>query len=335
MAWVRNTDGPWANGLGDDFWEFDNERALGQSLPGGLTYLDVTNDPNYTEDSPGVIKSGDRLFLPTAPVDAEGNTLTTVDIVDENKNVIRRVSSEYTQVRPNVANDVISLRYANLKTNEDGTLELGAEYGTANLTNAQKSFGFNYENGWLFTAEHTQGNWFGGFNKLIGQYGTSSMAAVGNNDTHSHSNSNLDYMWRILDHGTVEFTNDIEMMYAVWYQTKKEEDNGGAQDWFSIGIRPIYKWTDVMNTALEIGYDSVNEDKKWTGGDSRNNRLTKVTLAQQWQAGRSIWARPVIRLFATYADWNDDNGVPLGAGGVIDPTDTHGTTFGAQIEAWW
>jgi maltoporin len=303
MAWVRNTDGPWANGLGDDFWEFDNERAI--------------NDPG--------------VFTTT---DAEG-VENAVDIVDNDGYVIKKVNPLYTDVRPNVANDVISFRYANLETNKDGALELGAEYGTANLTNAQKSAGFNYKNGWLFTAEHTQGNWFGGFNKLVGQYAINSMAAVGNNDTHSHSNSNLNYMWRILDHGTVEFTNDIEMMYAAWYQTKKAEDNGGAQKWFSIGIRPIYKWTDVMNTALEIGYDSVDEDKKWTGGDSRNNRLTKVTLAQQWQAGRSIWARPVIRLFATYADWNDDNGVPLGAGGVIDPTDTHGTTFGAQIEAWW
>lgn len=340
FAWVRNTDGPWANGLGDDFWEFDNRRALDQGLEGGQTYLEVTDDPTYTSDTEGVIVTADgRLFLPTAPVDADGNTLTTVDIVDSDGFVIKRVSSQYTDIRPNVANDVVSLRYANLKTNQDGTLELGAEYGTANLTRAQESAGFNYKSGWLFTAEHTQGNWLGGFNKLIGQYATNSMAAVGNNDTHSHSNSNLDYMWRVLDHGTVEFTEDIEMMYAAWYQSKKAENNagsnGGTQNWFSIGIRPIYKWTDTMTTALEVGYDSVDENKKWTGGDSRNNKLTKVTLAQQWQAGRSIWARPVIRLFATYADWNDDNGVPLGAGGVIKPGDTSGTTFGAQIEAWW
>jgi len=74
---------------------------------------------------------------------------------------------------------------------------------------------FNHKNGWLFTGEHTQGNWFGGFNKFIGQYATGSMAATGNNNTHSNSSSNLDYMWRILDHGTVEFTKDIEMMASV------------------------------------------------------------------------------------------------------------------------
>jgi maltoporin len=337
VAWVRNTDGPWANGFGDDFWDFDNRRALEQQALGGLTYLDVTDDPAYTSDSPGVIETSDgRLYVPTAPVDSEGNTLTTVDIVDSNGFVISTVSSEYTDIRPNVANDVLSLRYANIKTNEDGTLELGAEYGTANLTNAQKSAGFNYDNGWLFTAEHTQGNWFGGFNKLVGQYATGSMAAVGNNDTHSHTSTNpLDYMWRILDHGTVEFTDKIEMMYATWYQTKKTEKDGGTQDWFSIGIRPIYKWTDVMNTALEIGYDSVKQDRKWNGGSSTDARLGKVTLAQQWQAGPSIWARPVIRLFVTYADWNDDNGVPLGSAGIVDPEDTNATTFGAQIEAWW
>jgi maltoporin len=109
-----------------------------------------------------------------------------------------------------------------------------------------------------------------------------------------------------------------------------------------------------MSTALEVGYDSVDFNDEWAGPDSNGNRnLTKVTLAQQWQAGRSIWARPVIRLFATYASWNDRNRVNLPASGnpecdnpgnsdwqaatagIGDCSATNGTTFGAQIEAWW
>ena len=337
VAWVRNTDGAWANGLGDDFWVFDEQRSLNQAAQTTRTFLDVTDNPAYDENTPGVIKANDgRLYVATAPVDADGNQLTTVDIVDSNGQVIRRVSADYTDIRPNVANDVISFRYANLNTNKDGTLELGVEYGTADLTNAQQSAGFNYDNGWLFTGEHTQGNWFGGFNKLIVQYATSSMAAVGNNDTHSHTGADLKDMFRVLDHGTVAIGDRIEMMYATWYQVKNSDANNGSQGWFSIGIRPIYRWSDTMNTALEVGFDSVAQDRNWNGGlPSTDAELLKVTLAQQFQAGPSIWARPVIRLFVTYADWNSDNGVPLGAGGVVNPNDTSATTFGAQVEAWW
>ena len=326
MAWVRNTDGPWVNGLGEEFYQ------------------------------------GNGWF------------------------------------RPNVINNVVSTRYANLKTNADGSLEIGIEYGTADLTNDQDSPQIfvidgqtvtlpplNYSNGWLFTAEHTQGNWFGGFNKLIAQYATGSMAATGNNNTHSVSNGgadyfgldidgmptvlpSLDYMWRILDHGTIALGKRVEMMYATWYESKKRNTStlanglpatgsGGEKNWFSIGIRPMYRWSDTMNTALEIGYDNVSFSKGYAGygvsaadladlpagvtaDDLRscatlndNCVLAKVTLAQQWQAGPSIWARPVIRLFATYADWNSGN-VPQ-TPGLVPVEDTSAVTFGAQVEAWW
>ncbi|WP_295580519.1 maltoporin LamB [uncultured Lamprocystis sp.] len=326
LAWVRNTDGPWVNGQGTEF---------------------------YNDDI----------------------------------------------VRPNVINNVLSTRYANLTTNKDGSLELGVEYGTADLTNDQDSVTarvlasgeierlepFEYNNGWLFTAEHTQGNWFGGFNKFIAQYATGSMAATGNNNTHSSSNAGadfygldsagdptvlpaLDYMWRVIDHGTIALGSRVEMMYAVWYESKTRNSatlnsglaatgSGGEKNWFSIGIRPQYNWTDTMNTALEVGYDDVAFSNNYAGYGlsaadladlpvgfdanalrscaTRDDHcvLTKVTLAQQWQAGPSIWARPVIRLFVTYADWNQGN-VPQ-TPGIISAQDTSGVTFGAQVEAWW
>ena len=275
IAWVRNTDGAWANGLGEDFWE------------------------------------------------ESGNT-----------------------IRPNVVNNVVSFRYANLKTNTDGSLEVGVEWGGADLTKAQENAeilddegnviqrGFKNENGWLFTAEHTQGNFLGGFNKLIGQYGTGSMAATGNNDTHSHSSSDLDSMWRIIDHGAIALGSRVELMYAIWYESKKQAVGDGKKDWFSVGIRPMYRWSDTMNTALEIGYDNVDiKDGYWGPDNDGTRELLKATLAQQWQAGPSIWARPVIRLFVTYADWNDRN-FPQ-TPGTIDPEDTSGVTFGGQVEAWW
>ena len=295
---------------------------------------------------------------------------------------------------------MLSARYANLVTNKDGALEIGIEYGTADLTNDQDSVRareletgetvrlapFNYENGWLFTGEHTQGEWFGGFNKFIAQYATGSMAAVGNNNTHSSQqrgggllrSSTSTAIQRSCRPSTIcgessttgpwPWAVASRLMYAVWYESKKRNNatladgqpatgSGGEKNWFSIGVRPIYKWSDTMNTALEIGYDNVNFDGGYAGyglsaedienledgvtaDDLRSCAtlndscdLFKMTLAQQWQAGPSIWARPVIRLFVTYAEWNSGN-FPQ-TPGIIPAEDTSGVTFGAQMEAWW
>ncbi|MBI3309783.1 MAG: carbohydrate porin, partial [Serratia liquefaciens] len=75
----------------------------------------------------------------------------------------------------------------------------------------------------------------------------------------------------------------------------------------------------------------------------------KLTLAQQWQAGNSIWSRPAIRVFATYAKWDEkwgyatDSDTGYNAGTAYNDTSVHTfsrgnddeVTFGAQMEIWW
>ena len=58
----------------------------------------------------------------------------------------------------------------------------------------------------------------------------------------------------------------------------------------------MYKWTPIMSTLLEAGYDHVKDQ-----ASDKTNHQYKVTLAQQWQAGNNQWARPAIRLYTTYA----------------------------------
>ncbi|VEA70456.1 Maltose-inducible porin [Serratia rubidaea] len=62
----------------------------------------------------------------------------------------------------------------------------------------------------------------------------------------------------------------------------------------------MYKWTPIHEHPAGSGYDNVKSQRT---GD-RNSQY-KITLAQQWQAGDSIWSRPAIRLFATYAKWDE------------------------------
>ncbi|MDA4316655.1 carbohydrate porin, partial [Escherichia coli] len=94
-------------------------------------------------------------------------------------------------------------------------------------------------------------------------------------------------------------------------------------------------------------YDNVESQRT---GD-KNNQY-KITLAQQWQAGDSIWSRPAIRVFATYAKWDEKWGydytgnantntnfgkaVPADFnGGSFGRGDSDEWTFGAQMEIWW
>ncbi len=238
-----------------------------------------------------------------------------------------------------VYNDVFDIRLADLKVSENGRLELGFDYGRAHKSGDTQYYNSDRsKNGYMITAEHTQGNFFGGFNKFVVQYATDSMTSWNSGHSQGGSNANNGHMLRLINHGAISLTDKIELMYALIYEKTDldkatwNEDLGrnvSGKTWYSAGIRPMYKWTDNMSTLLELGYDRIKDQE--TG---LKNDLTKVTIAQQWQAGNSIWSRPAIRVFGTYAHWNDkfdtqkrtDAGYKAKDGEFI---------AGVQFEAWW
>jgi len=226
----------------------------------------------------------------------------------------------------NLANDTLDFRLAEIDVNPGGKLEIGYDYGKANLTDEQeRDPGYEDQKGHLVTLEHTQSDWFGGYNKLALQYGTDGI--IGSSGRNSTGNSD-GKMFRLVNQGVVGLSDNIEMMYVQIYEDR-DFDNDSGQTWASFGVRPVYKWSDVMSTALEFGYDRV--DPQADGESTRD--LKKLTLAQQWSAGNSFWARPQIRVFATYAQW--DGGRYQAASESIDAGDDDGLTFGVQAEAWW
>ena len=93
-----------------------------------------------------------------------------------------------------------------------------------------------------------------------------------------------------------------------------------------------YKWSDFTSTVLEFGYynfsNNALNDGKVVHGDSRK-RATKLTLAQQWTPGSQFWARPSIRVFASWLSGNAYDHK------FDDKNDSHQITLGAQVEAWW
>lgn len=238
-----------------------------------------------------------------------------------------KFSVSWTRSTSGSSNDNFDFRFTDYKVSEQGSLDFGVTYGDTNLNPNDVQLGRQENDGTLFTVQHTQGGFFGGFNKFVVQYGQDAMASepFGGGAGLVSSNTRGD-MVRVLTHGVVEFNKHVEMMYSVIFENL-EKDDGTGRDWASVGIRPIYKWTGTMSTALEVGHDEVDQQ---TGGAS--NGLSKITLAQQWAAGSSIWSRPVLRAFVTHATWD---GPTANSGGVLKPGATSGTTVGLQAEAWW
>ena len=193
--------------------------------------------------------------------------------------------------------------------------------------------------------------------KFVVQYATDSMTSQGkglsqgsgvafDNEKFAYNINNNGHMLRILDHGAISMGDNWDMMYVGMYQDINWDNDNGTK-WWTVGIRPMYKWTPIMSTVMEIGYDNVESQRT---GD-KNNQY-KITLAQQWQAGDSIWSRPAIRVFATYAKWDEKWGydytgnantntnfgkaVPADFnGGSFGRGDSDEWTFGAQMEIWW
>ncbi|WP_058912418.1 maltoporin [Entomohabitans teleogrylli] len=233
-----------------------------------------------------------------------------------------------------VPNDVFDVRLAGLETNPGGTLELGVDYGHTNIPDDYYLRPGATKDGWMFTAEHTQ-SMLKGYNKFVLQYATDAMTSNGKGQAQGGSIDNDGKMWRVLDHGAISLGDRWDLMYVAMYQDINLDNNNGSK-WWTVGVRPMFKWTPIMSTLLEVGYDNVKSQRV-----DKTNDQYKITLAQQWQAGDSIWSRPAIRLFATYAKWDEkwgyDNGVAYRdtSATTFSRGDNDEWSFGAQMEIWW
>ncbi len=276
----------------------------------------------------------------------------------------------------------LDARWSGIPLWTDGTLDIAMIYAWQNLSESQKKdfskttkahYEFNEKtgkaelvkekidpkekndrsanNGYLAMIEWTQGNFFGGFNKLSFTYGHDAFNAGGNHvgDT-VIPYSQKGNTFRFIDWGVIEQPS-WNLGYAfIWTHRNifDENDTEGGVNWtqatgtdFNFVLRPSYKWSDFTSTVLEFGYYnfSNNSAKKdddgkvirptvVTYGDHRK-RATKLTLAQQWTPGSQFWARPSIRVFASWLSGNAYDHF------FDDKNDSHQITLGAQVEAWW
>ncbi len=196
-------------------------------------------------------------------------------------------------------------------------------------------------------------NALGGRNKLTAQFGTGSASPLSNYPSFGRTDKSK--QWRIIEDFVVNPTDKLSAALVFTYADKTQlYDNSAANEfaiWNSrkemgVGIRPEFHFSELASVALDAGYQQV-KPKGGTDTDARN--LWKVTPAFLVHPapgpGGAFFTRPELRLFLTYASWNDasqrdglygQGGCPA-SGSTSGPfgCDKNGLTFGAQVESWW
>jgi maltoporin len=216
---------------------------------------------------------------------------------------------------------------AGFKTNPGGELELGLSY-------IEQAGGRDAHSGWALTAQHVQAAFLGGKNKFALQYGEGPGTGLGYTGNTALERSSKSYRaveffdWQV----TPRFGGQVEAVY-------QKDVRPGSQDqtWMSIGVRPAYAISEQFKLVTELGHDQVDA----SGG---TRKLSKFTFAPTWSPkGPDFWARPEVRLYYTYATWNEAAkraANELAAGSALSDTGSygtarHGSNFGVQVEYWW
>ncbi|WP_460155652.1 carbohydrate porin [Pseudomonas sp. S2_H10] len=213
------------------------------------------------------------------------------------------------------------------KTNPGGEVQLGLNY-------LEKPSREDTHQGWSLTAQHKQIAFLGGVNKFAVQYGRGPGTALGYTGDSTLDESNKS--WRIVEFFDWQVTHSFSGQFEIVYQ-KDTRTAGNDLNWLSIGIRPIYAFTEQFKLITEVGRDQVD-------AADGTRKLSKYTIAPTWSPkGTGFWDRPEIRLYYTYASWNEaaqraasseSPGSALSDTGAFGKA-LNGSNVGVQVEYWW
>ncbi|HEU5294494.1 MAG TPA: carbohydrate porin, partial [Burkholderiaceae bacterium] len=97
------------------------------------------------------------------------------------------------------------------------------------------------------------------------------------------------------------------------------------------GGRVSYAVAQHFKLVAEAGHMQKRPD----GADTQ--QLTKFTFAPTWSTGPRFWDRPELRLYVTFARWNDAANAAAGPRGLTGLADgaTRGTSWGVLFETWF
>jgi maltoporin len=167
------------------------------------------------------------------------------------------------------------------------------------------------------------------FNKVMLMAGKGASANFAVATTPDSLYVNDEWRLRAVDTAVLELAPRFSMQVAgVADYSSPGQGLGERTLWLSGGARGVLHFDDTFSLATEAGLDFVD------GGPAHaHDALGKITIAPQIASGSHFFSRPVIRLFATYAQWGP--GFRGYVGGDALATQTWGASFGVQGESWW
>jgi maltoporin len=137
------------------------------------------------------------------------------------------------------------------------------------------------------------------------------------------------WQFRATESPVIRINERLSLQGALVFQAKDTGDPSASRTyWYSAGVRPIYSFSKHFALALEAGVDWVDNRI-----EDYSDALFKVTLAPELRIDTDFFARPVLRVFATYAAWG--SGLKDRVGGTTYLGETSGFTAGVQGEVWW
>jgi len=262
---------------------------------------------------------------------------TTVPVVPAN-------DFAYAYWRPDV-------RLYGIPANPNGTIEVDANLVLISKNKDVPDLSPNQASTsvWL-TLEHTQDSLIGGSNKLAVQWANGAAAQMGPGAPTGYGDdpANKDNMqFRILDQLLLQPSLKLQGLVGgmvQWKQFFAGTAKTKATQW-GIFARPVYYLTDYFKLQGDIGF---TQNKPEHGSAANLFKLTFApTLSPSPGDKGGFFVRPEIRVFVTYANWNDTaasvppkatgaaNSVPDAVTNVPFGTDKSMTSFGMSVETWF
>jgi maltoporin len=222
------------------------------------------------------------------------------------------------------------LQLRGIRPYESGELQIGFQY-IANFSNNPGTHG-----GWGVTVRFVQ-KLLGGDNKLAFQYGRGAGTGFGTLARFYYPDFSLyndpsEFRIRIVDVLTVQPAPWFGAQLGLVYQHDDLGNAGQKQNWYSGGTRVSLGLSEHFKLLGEAGYDRVEKSN-----GSVPQYLAKLTVAPTLSAGRGLLTRPELRLFYTWAVWNESARTATIDSGMLYTSTLFlsGSIFGVQAETWW
>ena len=135
--------------------------------------------------------------------------------------------------------------------------------------------------------------------------------------------------FRVWDGFTFEGEKWSAQTALIYEETEKGTTANSKLKWSSLGIRPMYWFTDHVAISFQAGISNVVDESDGFG--SRN--LVRYTVAPQISMGKGFYSRPVLRAFYSHTNWNERNKISAAGTSFANMTDMD--SFGFQTEVWF